>query len=216
MMKNFNAPENQSKRDILVIGLAAVLGLASIFAQLQPAHADTITPPPPVPTDLQPPARSKLFRVGHAQGTQNYICLPASTGFAFSLFTPEATLFDDKREQIITHFFSPDPSPDPAENGMIRATWVDSRDTSTVWAAVAPKGSTTDPKFVESGAIAWLKLNVLNGQDGPNGGDRLTKTTVIQRLNTHGGLAPATGCASLTDVGTKAFVPYRADYFFYK
>ena len=43
MMKNLNAPEIQSKRDILVLALAAVLGLASMFAQLQPAHADTIT-----------------------------------------------------------------------------------------------------------------------------------------------------------------------------
>jgi len=31
-----------------------------------------------------------------------------------------------------------------------------------------------------------------------------------------GGLAPKTGCSSLTDVGNQAFVPYTADYFFYK
>jgi Protein of unknown function (DUF3455) len=35
-------------------------------------------------------------------------------------------------------------------------------------------------------------------------------------LNTTGGLAPKTGCSSLTDVGNKAFVPYTADYFFYR
>jgi len=51
---------------------------------------------------------------------------------------------------------------------------------------------------------------------GPTGGDTLTKTTFIQRLNTAGGVAPSTGCRSSSDVGTLAFVPYTADYFFYK
>jgi hypothetical protein len=33
---------------------------------------------------------------------------------------------------------------------------------------------------------------------------------------TTGGLAPSTGCASLSDVGHKAFMSYTADYFFYQ
>jgi len=37
----------------------------------------------------------------------------------------------------------------------------------------------------------------------------------IQRVYTSGGIAP-TGCAQATDVGTRALVPYTADYFFYK
>jgi len=51
--------------------------------------------------------------------------------------------------------------------------------------------------------------------DGPTGGDTLTKTTFVQRLNTRGALAPSTGCASPSNVGNQAFVPYTADYFFY-
>jgi hypothetical protein len=35
-------------------------------------------------------------------------------------------------------------------------------------------------------------------------------------LTTEGGAAPPTGCAIPTDIGRKAFVPYTADYFFYK
>ena len=57
---------------------------------------------------------------------------------------------------------------------------------------------------------------MVGAQDGPTGGDTLTATTFIQRLNTSGGVAPSTGCASSTDVGKQAFVPYTADYFFYK
>ena len=52
-------------------------------------------------------------------------------------------------------------------------------------------------------------------QEGPTGGDTLTKTSFIQRVNTAGGLAPSDGCSRLEDVGAKAFQPYTADYFFY-
>ena len=51
----------------------------------------------------------------------------------------------------------------------------------------------------------------------PTGGDELSETTYIQRLNTVGGVAPpSTSCAASGDVGTMALVPYSADYFFYK
>jgi hypothetical protein len=52
-------------------------------------------------------------------------------------------------------------------------------------------------------------------QDGATGGDTLTPTTFIQRVNTVGGLAPFDGCSQLSDVGKKAFIPYTADYFFF-
>jgi hypothetical protein len=134
------------------------------------------------------------------------------SGFAFTLFTPQATLFGDNEKQVITHYFSPNPS----EGGTIRATWQDSHDTSTVWAfATATATHATDPTFVQAGAVAWLKLQVVGAQSGPIGSNKLTPTTFIQRINTSGGVAPSTGCASSADVGREAFVPYTADYFFY-
>jgi hypothetical protein len=75
---------------------------------------------------------------------------------------------------------------------------------------VNPNGSSSNPGFVAQGAIAWLLLKVVGAQDGPTGGDTLTATTFIQRLNTSGGIAPSTGCASPTDVGNEAFMPYTA------
>ena len=66
------------------------------------------------------------------------------------------------------------------------------------------------------GAVAWVALQVVGASEGPTGGDTLTKTIFIQRLNTAGGVAPATGCSVATDLGNKAFVPYTADYLFYK
>ncbi|MBZ5639633.1 MAG: DUF3455 domain-containing protein [Acidobacteriia bacterium] len=215
-MKNCNAPENRTARRILPIVCSTALVVAFAALLPQPAHAGQITQPR-VPAGIEVPpgsaedARAKAFLEGHGAGTQNYICLPSGSGFAWTLFTPEATLFSDNDRQIITHFFSPNPS----ENGTIRATWQHSRDTSVVWAAATPDTTSTDPAFVATGAVPWLRLNVVGAQDGPTGGDTLTASKFVQRLNTSGGVAPLTGCSLSTDVGKKAFVPYTADYFFY-
>jgi hypothetical protein len=175
----------------------------------QPARADDITPPS-VPGDLQVEAGNVPFLVGHAFGTQNYVCLPSGTGFAFTLFTPEATLLDGDGDQVTTHFFSPS----PAEGGAIRATWEHSRDSSRFLGFVVKPSS--DPKFVAPGAIPWVLLGRSDVEVGPTGGDVLAKTTFVQRVNTAGGVAPPAGCATSADVGKKAFVPYTADYFFYR
>ena len=197
---------------ILNVLPAAALAVA-FTAVPQAARAERITVPA-VPDNLNVKDGSKVFLVGHATGTQNYICLPSGAGFAYSLFTPEATLFNDHFKQLITHFFSVNPK--PADNGAIRATWQSSRDSSEVWAKLAVDGSSTDQRFVQLGAVAWLLLDVVGTQEGPSGGDTLAVATHVQRLSTSGGVAPSTGCAALTDVGTKAFVPYTADYFFYR
>src|SRR5262249_50288636 len=140
----------------------------------------------------------------------------SATGVAFSLFTPEATLFNAEGKQLITHFFSPnsDPTVEPAEFGTIRVTWEDSRDSSRVWAMLVEQS--LDERFVQKDAVAWLKLKTVGTDEGTLGPGRLTNVTFIQRLNTADGLAPKTGCTSLGDIGHKAFVPYSADYFFYK
>jgi hypothetical protein len=185
----------------LVTSLAAALALS----QPAPAQADHAKPPA-VPSTIQVPAGNKAFLKGAAVGTQDYICLPSGSGFAWTFFGPQATLFDEHDQQIITHFFSPN----PVENGTPRVTWQDSRDTSKVWGMAIASVS------VEPGAIPWLLVEVVGAEDGPTGGDKLSQTTFIQRLNTAGGVAPSTGCTQSTDIGAKALVPYSADYFFYK
>ena len=162
-----------------------------------------------VPDDLEVPAGNALFLRAHAIGTQNYLCLPTDSGFGWALFGPQATLFKFGR-QIITHFLSPNPD----EEDLPRATWQHSRDTSRIWASAV--ASSSDPDFVRFDAIPWLLLEVVGADQGPDGGDRLTETTFIQRIRTLGGLAPETGCDEAADVGARAFVPYRAVYLFYE
>ena len=81
--------------------------------------------------------------------------------------------------------------------------------------SAASVSASSDPTFVAKGAVNWLLLKAVGAEVGPTGGDTLSDTTFIQRLNTSGGLAP-TDCASSADVGKQAFEPYTADYFFYK
>jgi hypothetical protein len=183
--------------------IAAVLAIVSPFKVMA-------TDAPEVPDILTVPAGSEAFLIGHAVGTQNYICLPAGTGAKWVLFGPQATVYDDDGKQLMTHFLSPN----PAETGTPRATWQHSEGASAVWAMKVQESD--DTRYVEPGAIKWLLLKVMGAQQGSRTDDRLTATTVIHRVNTSGGVAPADECTVAGDVGKTRFVPYTADYVFYK
>ena len=207
-MENYKTTQHKITEAIVRIAGVAALGVAFALASPNAAQAQTVTPPT-VPPGLEVPAPSQAFLVGHALGTQNYECQPVDNlgHVAWTLFTPEATLFSDQLEQLTTHFFNPNPD----EAGVVlRAEWQDSRDSSVVWAR-AVAAATVDPT-----AIPWVKLKTVGTRVGPTGGNTLAQTTFVQRVNTTGGLAPATGCDQLPDVGARAFSPYTADYFFYK
>jgi len=197
------------RKTTLTLALTTLLFVPVAIELAHAAEADDVIPPA-VPSTLQPPAGQIAFLIGHASGTQNYSCLPSATGFVWTLFGPQATLFNDGADQLITHFLSAN----PIENGTARATWQHSRDTSTVWAVASATSS--DANFVAPGAIPWLLLRVTGAQYGPSLGDKLVRTKSIQRVNTAGGIAPAAGCSAPSDVGKKALVPYTADYVFYR
>lgn len=166
--------------------------------------------PPPVPANLEVPAGVSPFLMAHATGTQNYICIRTTDGIQWMFLGPQATLFDDAGEQVMTHYLSPN----PAEGDAPRATWRHSADTSTVWASAI--ASSTDPNFVEAGAVPWLLLQVTGTSYGPTMGGEMVQTSHVQRVNTSGGTAPASGCRLPKDVGKRALVPYSTDYVFYR
>ena len=211
---NYNALKNLITRRLLMVAWTTALVVGFMVSLPQLADAQDKIDPPSVPFGLDVEEGNEVFLLGRGVGTQNYVCAPCDPnnancplGVAFTLFTPQATLFNDQGEQLITHFSSPN----PVEGGTVRVTWQDSRDTSSVWAKLVKAVMVTDD------SIPWVLLNVKDTgtQAGPTG-DRMTKTTFIQRVNTLGGLAPAVGCLSAADLGHQAFIPYRADYFFYK
>jgi DNA-binding NtrC family response regulator len=98
-----------------------------------------------------------------------------------------------------------------------RATWQHSRDSSTVWAALA--AMSVDAAYVDLNAIPWFLLRTVGQQNGPTSGDRLTqtrggvdtanglpqglpqqmehfeRTVIVEELRRHKGDQPATAAA---------------------
>jgi hypothetical protein len=219
--------DRQTKKIAPVRGLlVAAIVLACAFGAMTSAAAQKVTPPT-TPAKIAPPAGNSAFLVGHALGTQGYVCLPKGTGASWTVngARPEATLFEGlagKDRQVTTHFLSPDASPNqnaPNPLPFGNVTWQSSIDSSKVWAKPLDSiAAGSDPSCPNTGAIACLLLQSIGSQPGPTGGKLLTKTTFIQRLNTKGGSAPAdnAGCSAATDVGHQLLVPYSADYYFFR
>jgi hypothetical protein len=165
---------------------------------------------PGLPTGLEIGDGFEPFLRTRAAGTQNYACVLTGGGFKWQFVGPQATLYYGLPIQAATHFFSPNPD----EGGTTRATWQHSLDTSRVWAKAIV--TVDDPAIVGEGNIAWLKLEVVGDRRGPTGGAYLARARFIQRLNTVGGKAPATGCSDPLHVGSLALVPYTTDYVFFR
>lgn len=170
----------------------SAIAVALVLPALLPGLAYADSPPPPsVPPAIQVPGGNFPFLLGRATGTQNYTCQHSSTGpgFAWTLVEPEATLVNEKGEEIMTHYAGP--------------TW-EAKDGSTV------VGARVDGVTVSSSAIPWLLLRATSTTPG-----QLTTTTYIQRVNTTGGVAPTDGCNG-AHLGDARNVPYTSDYYFYK
>ena len=80
--------------------------------------------------------------------------------------------------------------------------------TSTDGSVVTARSGRADSP--QPGAIPWLLLKEFS-TSGPG---VFSDVAFVQRVNTAGGVAPATGCDAST-VDTNVRVPYSADYYFY-
>jgi hypothetical protein len=168
------------------------LAASSLAAFLSVCAGSTATAAD-VPADLKVPADQKLSLEARAKGVQIYECKASKTDpkvFEWAFKAPEAELFDSAGARIGKHFAGP--------------TW-ESTDGSKVVGAVKAKDDGPDP-----GAIPWLLL----GATSSSGTGVLGRTLSVQRLETKGGKAPATGCDAAHG-GSEARVPYTAVYDFY-
>ena len=118
----------------------SVLILASAIVLRQGAHAERSDGfgPPPVPDAIQVPPEFTPYLAAHAIGTQGYVCVAVNSVFSWTHSGPQATLFDEQSQQILTHFLSPTPY-----SQLLNPTWQHSRDSSTVWSQVSR--SSSDP-----------------------------------------------------------------------
>jgi hypothetical protein len=143
-----------------------------------------------IPPQLQPPATEQLLLQVHAKGDQVYSCKSEAAQSTWTLKAPDAQLFDKDGKIFGKHFAGP--------------SWEASDGSRVTGKAVANAASP------EADSIPWLLVNVV----GHEGSGVLTRATSIQRLNTKGGKAPASGCDA-SHAGQELRVPYSADYFFY-
>jgi hypothetical protein len=143
-----------------------------------------------VPQQLQPSANERfLFKV-HAKGDQVYTCKGDATQFTWTLKAPDAQLFDKDDKPFGKHFAGP--------------SWEASDGSRVTGKAVANAPSP------DGDSVPWLLVKVLSH----DGSGVLSSATTIQRLNTKGGKAPASGCDA-SHVGQEVRVSYSADYLFY-
>ncbi len=143
-----------------------------------------------VPKQLEPPANEKLLLQVHVKGDQVYTCKSVAAKFTWTLKAPDAQLFDKDGKPFGKHFAGP--------------SW-EASDGSRVTGKADPNPPSPDPD-----SIPWLLIKIISH----DGNGVLSPATSIQRLNTKGGKAPASGCdASHAD--HEARVRYEADYLFY-
>lgn len=185
---------------VSVLTIITCLVSATLF--FTACHEDVMGTQAPITSRTTPPEVPAILEVGegfevsfhtYAEGFQVYVCRETSPGVYEWVFKePIATLYSDAgfNGVVGTHYAGP--------------TWESNSGSTVVAARLA--GVTVDPT-----AIQWLKLGAVNSQ-GPG---IFNGTTHIQRVNTVGGKAPATG-ANASTVGQEIQVPYTAEYYFYK
>jgi hypothetical protein len=144
---------------------------------------------PAVPPTLVPPPGNTLTSVFKAKGVQVYGC----TDTRWTLIEPAATLtgiaLNPVRAASALHFRGP--------------SWQSSDDGSLVEGTTPVAAPSTTPN-----SIPQLLVTAKTSRGPGVFGD----VTFIQRLNTVGGVAPATACTA----GATTAVPYQAVYRFFK
>jgi hypothetical protein len=143
-----------------------------------------------VPQQLAPPANEHLFLRLHAKGDQIYTCKGEDGQFAWTLKAPDAQLFDKDGKPFGKHFAGP--------------SW-EANDGSRVTGKAVANAPSPD-----ADSIPWLLVKILSHE----GNGVFSRATTIQRLNTKGGKAPASGCDA-SRASQEIRVPYSADYLFY-
>jgi hypothetical protein len=143
-----------------------------------------------VPAALQVPANEQLVVQVHAKGDQIYSCKVDGTQPGWTLKAPDAQLFDKDGKAFGKHFAGP--------------SWE-----ATDGSRVVGKAAANVPS-PDADSIPWLLVKVVSHA----GEGVLARVTSIQRINTKGGKAPASGCDA-AHAGQEVRVPYSADYLFF-
>jgi hypothetical protein len=183
------------------LSMACQHGGESDAAHGVPANQAWMTAPAVDPSLAVPKEGRRVVAHALAKGTQNYACTagPADAGshYAWALTGPEAELSGSGGSTMGRHFASPAGASAP-EWQTLDGTFV----VGKKMAAFTPTGTTGD--------VPWLLIHV----ESHSGAGSLAEAQYVQRVNTHGGVAPAAGCDE-AHAGATQKIPYTADYFFF-
>jgi hypothetical protein len=158
--------------------------LALLFATALSVATSAIAQTPTDP----PPSQHPILTVT-GKGVQIYTCQLTANTPQWVFEAPDASLYDASGSKVGVHGAGP--------------SWR-YYDGSTVKGEVVAKSS-ADPT-----SIPWLLLKAVSDDDSGT----LAKAQFIRRSDTHGGIAPATGCDA-QHLNSSARVPYAATYTFY-
>ena len=124
-------------------------------------------------------------------GVQIYECkIVDGKPTAWAFVAPEADLSNESGARVGKHYAGPN--------------W-ELTDGSKIVGTVKERANSATP-----GDIPWLLLSAKSTSSA----GKLEKVSSLQRANTVGGAAPATGCTA-ADIGKQARVYYKADYVYF-
>ena len=174
------------KQIVALVALLIITGLTSAVSAAPATYQDGPELPSPLCDRVRAPEGNRVLLRFYATGTQNY----RWDGLSWVFVEPVATLFADAGYvgRVGTHYRGP--------------VWESNSGSKVTGARLF--GCQPDPT-----AIPWLLLEGVS-TSGPG---IFSSVTYVQRVNTTGGLAPATPGSSIGEV---AEVPYTAEYYFYR
>jgi hypothetical protein len=142
---------------------------------------------------LEPPANQVPVLITFGQGVQRYVCKEkeqAKGTFEWTLKEPQAKLSDANGREIGSHSAGP--------------SWQLADGSKAVKKKLVASFSA-----LASDAVPWLLIEIESSGKGA-----LAGTQYVQRVDTVGGAAPASGCGA-AHAGATQDVDYRATYVFY-
>ena len=176
-------------RTAIAIAAVALIAACGTMTPVMPSYSQAA-----LPATVQVPAGNKVALETVGLGEITYQCTAKKDmagQFEWVFVGPDARLLDRSGKQIGKYYGPP-------------ATWEakDGSKLTAVQLAVAPNMAGSIP-------LQLVKGNPAMGSGAMQG------VTYIQRVNTQGGVAPATPCTA-ANLSAKQIVKYQADYIFYK
>ncbi|MBF6650375.1 DUF3455 domain-containing protein [Methylobacter sp. BlB1] len=150
----------------------------------------TVNADPSIPEQIRVPIGNKPVLSAHAKGDQIYQCSVDNNKYFWKIQAPDARLYDAQGQIVGNHYAGP--IWEYKEGSRVVGRIVNKVD-------IAPETS-----------ISWLLVEVIEHK----GSGLFSNVKYINRVNTHGGLPPLSGCDA-NHLGSEKRVPYTADYIFY-